>query len=135
MARCVLLFIIYLFAFKAIGEIVPNNFVVAIHQVETQGRFGAIHGANGELGPLQVTKRCWKDSHVSGHFSQCSDYNFSIKIMNLYLNRYCADAIKHNDFETMARIWNGGPNGIHVRATISYWKKIRKELDESLINN
>ncbi len=108
----------------------PQEFIRAIHQTESSGRLGAIVGDNGKaFGPLQIHRVCWRDSRVKGIYPQdCADLAYSIKVMTAYLNRYCPDAVKTKDFETMARVWNGGPNGFKKNSTRIYWTKVKTNL-------
>ena len=104
------------------------RFFKAIHSVESGGRFGAIIGDNGQaLGPLQIHKRCWIDSKVKGKYMQCADFNYSVKVMEGYLKRYCPKAVQENNFEIMARTWNGGPS---QKGTDGYWKKVKQAIDK-----
>jgi hypothetical protein len=123
------LLLISILAFNTLGAELPAKFVRAIHQVETGGRTGAIVGDNGAaLGPLQIHKGCWLDSGMAGSYTNCADFNYSAKVMTAYLNRYAKAAIKSNDFETLARVWNGGPKGATKNATLPYWQRVRKQL-------
>lgn len=107
----------------------PAKFVKAIHQVETGGRTGNIIGDNGKAkGPLQIHKCCWQDSKIAGKYEDCADFNYSVKVMEAYLRRYCPGAVKENNFEIMARTWNGGPAGIKNSSTKSYFQKVSKYL-------
>ena len=104
----------------------PNNFVNAIHQVETSGHYGPIWGDNHKaFGPLQIHKQCWKDSKVAGSWMDCQDYDYSVHVMNAYLSRFGAKYIETNDYQSLARIWNSGPTG---KANPDYWKKVKKVL-------
>lgn len=109
----------------ASGEL-PARFVRAVNMTETSGRTGAIVGDNGKaLGPLQIHRAYWYDSGMKGSYSQCADLNYSSKVMESYLRRFCASAVASNDFETMAKVHNGGPNGARLKATESYWRKVK----------
>jgi len=85
------------------------------------------------LGYFSISEAVWKDatdfdkSLKSGTWKQCeTDREYGAKIMMSYLRRYCPQAVKTNDYETMARVWNGGPNGAKVKATEKYWQNIKK---------
>tara|TARA_B110000259_G_scaffold22840_1_gene23488 strand:- start:257 stop:748 length:492 start_codon:yes stop_codon:yes gene_type:complete len=39
---------------------------------------------------------------------------------------------KDSNFETIARNWNGGPNGYKRSSTLHYWKKVENELKLSI---
>jgi hypothetical protein len=122
------LFLLLLIPFVANG--LDNKFVKAIHAVETGTRLGAIKGDNGRaLGPLQIHKACWIDSRVPGNYQQCSNLFYSIKVMEAICLRYEPKALKENDFESLARLWNAGPNWRkRLKATDSYWLKVKKHL-------
>ena len=93
-------------------------------------------GDNGKsIGIFQIQKICWLDATnfnktTGGKYENCFGIEYSKKIVKAYLNRYCSRAIENNDFETMARIWNGGPFGHRKESTKKYWDKIKKELDK-----
>ena len=128
----------YLFAFFAALSInaanLDNKFVHALHMVETGGRVGKIVGDNGRaLGPLQIHKSYWQDAvtfdkTIGGSYSDCTKLDYSIKIVNAYLNRYAEKAILSNDYKKLARIHNGGAKGNNKEATIEYWNKVNKYL-------
>ncbi len=106
-----------------------HKFWAALHQVETQGRHGAIKGDGGRaLGPLQIHHVYWKDAKVKGKYSDCSDLAYSITVAKAYMKRYAPKAYRDNNYEVLARIHNGGPSGHKKLATIKYWNKVRKEM-------
>ena len=109
-----------------------EKFINAINQVEAGGRHtGSIIGDGGKaIGPFQLHRDYWIDATkfdktIGGSYSQCADYNYSKRIVAAYLTRYGAKYIKSNDFESLARIHNGGPNGYRYKGTISYWHKVQ----------
>lgn len=109
----------------------PEKFVQAEISVESGGRNNATGDDGKAIGCLQIHKACWKDSiefspSIGGVYSNCFNRAYSVKIMQAYLNRYCRRAVQQNDFETMARTWNGGANGPNNPKTISYWLKVNK---------
>lgn len=128
----------YLFAFFVALSInaanLDNKFVHALHMVESGGRVGKIVGDNGRaLGPLQIHKSYWQDAvtfddTIGGSYSDCTKLDYSIKIVNAYLNRYAEKAILSKDYKKLARIHNGGAKGNNKEATIEYWNKVNKYL-------
>ena len=108
----------------------PEKFLSAMQKTETIGArnngIGA-KGRHGELGPFQITRACFKDSKVPGSFENCKGYEFSVKVANAYLKRYAKDAIQNNDFERLARTWNGGPN-YSKWSTEIYWTRFKSYL-------
>ena len=118
-----------------VGAAPPESLFLALHAVETGGRFGGIKGDNGAaLGPLQIHRAYWRDSGVKGSYSQCSDLAYSRAVVSAYMRRYAPKAwAGGTDLETLAKIHNGGPNA--MRATGQkllnlnrYWAKIKKHL-------
>jgi hypothetical protein len=108
-----------------------DKFFRAINYVEAGGRSGKISGYNDAgkaLGPMQLHRDYWKDSGVQGSYSQCTNYAYSCRVMEGYFLRYCAYAYTHRDWETCARVHNGGPNGAKHSDTLAYWCKVRKHL-------
>lgn len=104
----------------------PKDFIATIHKVETSGRLGPIKGDNGQaLGPFQIHRDYWKDSGVKGSYSQCADYDYSVRVVTAYLNRYAAKHIKSGNVEALARIHNGGPNGYNKGETLKYWERYK----------
>lgn len=129
----------YIFAFFLVLSInaanVDSKFIHALHMVESSGRVGKIVGDNGRaLGPLQIHKSYWQDAvtfdkSIGGCYDDCTKLDYSIKIVNAYLNRYAEKALKTNDFETLARLHNMGPSyKKNHAATDSYWAKVNKFL-------
>lgn len=112
-------------------------FIHAIHQVEASGRLGPIKGDGGKaLGPLQIHYSYWLDAKefdptINGEYSNCSDLDYSIKVMRAYLNRYVPDAVKNKNYEILARTHNGGWNGRNNKNTVKYWLKVKKIMNEN----
>jgi hypothetical protein len=103
----------------------PRKFINALHQAETGGRLGAIKGDGGSaLGPFQIHESYWHDSKVTGHYEQVTNYTYSVKVVTAYLNRYGSQHINKRNWFALARIHNGGPDGMKKPATIPYAKKV-----------
>jgi hypothetical protein len=107
----------------------PTNLLTAIHQVESSGRTGPILGDNGKaLGPMQIHYAYWKSARVRGKYSDCADYAYSCKVVTAYWQRYAPRALRTGDYETLARVHNGGPRGYARESTKKYWARVRKVL-------
>ena len=111
-----------------------KDLVDAIHMVETGGRLGPTRGDNGKaLGPLQIHWVCWKDANMpDGTYADCADLSYAKRVFARYMARYATErrlgrAVTDQD---RARIWNGGPHGWKKKATLKYWDKVRKELND-----
>ena len=136
MRKNILIVVILLILSRCLGaEALPPKFVKAIHQKETGGRTGRIMGDNGRaLGPLQIHRVCFDDaqeidSRLKGvKYAECEKLSVSIIVLEAYLWRYCRAAVKANDFETMARTWNGGPNGVKKNQTKIYWQGVERAM-------
>ena len=85
-------------------------------------------GLNGELGPLQITRAYWKDSNVAGEWEDCCSWDYSVQVLTAYFLRYGKEALQKNDYETLARIHNGGPRGAMKLTTKKYWEKVQRYL-------
>jgi len=101
----------------------------AIGQVESGNNDKVKDGDNGKsIGRYQIQYAYWKDSGVSGHYQECRKKDYAEKVMIGYWKRYCSDALRKGDAEVLARIHNGGPRGHKIKATLPYWKKVKKHL-------
>lgn len=111
-----------------------SNFLHALNMVEASGKHGNIVGDNGAaLGGYQIHKAYWLDAvtfdkSIGGKYSDVTNKAYAEKVVTAYLNRYASKAIKNKDFQTLARIHNGGLNGAHKESTKKYWQKVQKAL-------
>ena len=109
-----------------------DEFAAAIHQVETGGRLGNIVGDNGHsLGPLQISRDYHADSGIRGDYVNVKNYVYACQVMRAYLARYAGDALKKNDWQTCARVHNGGPKGALKPQTIAYSRRVTNLLTVS----
>ena len=110
---------------------VDEKFFNALHQVEASGRTGKVIGDSGKaLGPLQIHRAYFLDAaaydkSLGKDYSKVQDLAFAKRVVKAYLRRYAADAVKRNDYQTLARIHNGGPQGHKNAATMKYWQKVK----------
>jgi len=110
-----------------------DQFLKAIRLVETGGIKDNGIGAKGDngksFGPYQIQKAYWTDSRLTGTWEQClTDKAYSEKVMIAYWKRYCPKAFEAGDWETLARIHNGGPKGHKKNATVKYWEKVKAKM-------
>lgn len=112
-----------------------EEFLEALKKVETgsspDGRL--ILGDRGlARGPLQIHRGYHTDAVGSLFDYDKVDYlRFAIRCFYGYMARYVPTALMNNDFETLARVHNGGPRGhypMRRRYTDSYWQKVLREL-------
>ena len=102
----------------------------AIRQVESGGDdpLSKIVGDGGlSRGPYQISRAYWRDACEHGGM----DWSYETyvwnrarceHVMRCYWSRYGATTD-----EQRARMHNGGPTGPRKRATLTYWKKVRKQ--------
>jgi hypothetical protein len=109
-----------------------EDFVSAIHIVETTGRVGVIYGdGRRSLGPLQISQAAWRDAlrfdkSIGGKYSDCKNLEYSTKIMRAYLQSHDPVAFRNGDWQTCARLWNSGPAWYtKVHLTNKYWAAVR----------
>jgi hypothetical protein len=99
----------------------------AIRQVETGGHAdpaNAIGDDGASLGPYQISRAYWTDADVEGRYEHVKVARYAERVMIAYWSRYCYDALIDDDFETLARVHNGGPAGARKDATIDYWRRV-----------
>lgn len=108
----------------------------ALAVVESNNNVNAI-GDNGKaIGVLQIWKVVVNDVNTvyNTNYTHKNMYNKekSYKVASLYLKHYGKQYTKQTkkpaDLKTLARIWNGGPQGYKKPATLKYWNKVKKEI-------
>lgn len=108
-----------------------KDFIPALIQVESEGNPRAL-GKNNDRGILQITPILVKEvNRISGlayTHDDAWDPEKSIEMFYIIARKYCPE----QDFEKMARIWNGGPRGHTKECTIAYWNKVKNELDRNI---
>lgn len=70
--------------------------------------------------PHIYPKRCKYDKHAS----QCMMFDY----WRFYAYDYARKTKKPITYEVLARIHNGGPDGMFNATTLPYWNKVKKEL-------
>jgi hypothetical protein len=103
----------------------------AMRQVETGGHANP-RNARGDggrsLGPYQISWAYWKDSGVPGRYHMVRSRSYAERVMIRYWKRYCSNALAKRDWQTLARIHNGGPKGACNRRTLAYWRRVQRQL-------
>lgn len=108
-----------------------NKFFDALHQVESGGKSSPPDGDSGRaIGPLQIWKTYWTDAKMPGKYEDVRDLAYARKTVESYMKRYAPDAWKAGDWQTLARIHNGGPKGASKPATTGYWDRVNKQLSK-----
>lgn len=103
----------------------------AIRQVETGDHPDPVNalGDNGRsLGPYQITRAYWRDSGVPGTYRSVRSKAYAERVMIAYWMRYCPRALATGDWQTLARVHNGGPSGRFQVKTFAYWQRVRAQL-------
>lgn len=108
-------------------------FLDALAEVESNHKDNAVGDDGKAIGRYQVWKVYWSDAieyapQIRGEYSDCKNKKYAERIVVAYLLRYAKDAVKVRDYQTLARIHNGGPKGATKRATLKYWQKVEKAL-------
>ena len=105
-----------------------HSLISALMIVESSGNDQAI-GDNGRaIGPLQIHRSVVLDvNRITG-----SNYRHSEMTNRLAARAVCQAYLEHygrgKSLEEQARIWNGGPSGHKKAATVSYWRRVQRNL-------
>jgi len=105
------------------------SFFNALQEVETGGHAdpaNAIGDGGRSIGWLQIQAPYQQDSDVKGDVRK---WDVAIQVCLGYWTRYCRTAVIERNWQTMARIHNGGPRGARKRATLPYWGKVYQEIE------
>lgn len=107
----------------------------AIRQVESGGERNpwAANGAAGEIGPYQITLAFYEDASafypdLEMRFEECRDMRTAELVMFTYFMRWEPNAMYSEDYETLARLFHGGPNWKERPHTKDYWQKVKENL-------
>lgn len=105
-----------------------HSLISALMIVESSGNDQAI-GDNGRaIGALQIHKSVVLDvNRITG-----SNYRHSEMTNRVAARAVCQAYLEHygrgKSLEEQARIWNGGPTGHKKAATVSYWRRVQRNL-------
>lgn len=104
----------------------------AIEEVESGGNMNAIGDGGRSIGSFQIGEMYWQDAvefdkSLGGVYTDVAkDREYAMKVMLAYWSRYANEWTP----EELARIHNGGPKGLYKEATISYWNKVKKAMND-----
>jgi hypothetical protein len=86
--------------------------------------------SEGHIGRYQISYAYWKDSNTPGQWSDVSDAKYAELVMLNYFRRFAALALRREDYQILARIHNGGPDGAEEPETKKYWSLVKEYLDD-----
>ena len=95
----------------------------------------AVGDSGRAIGPFQIHLSYYQDAscqnrQLASCYSRCRDARFARGVVEAYMLRYCPDAWRCGDAETIARTHNGGPKGPQRASTLTYWRKVKAQLDK-----
>ena len=111
-----------------------KGLIKAIITVESSDNDSAYCAPEDAVGCLQIRK-CMVDdvnrilnrkgSTIQYSYDDRWDRSMSVNMFNVYCKHYGLTTA-----EEISRCWNGGPRGINKSSTLSYWSKVKTELNE-----
>ena len=105
----------------------------AIITIESSNNDSAYHAGEDAVGCLQIrpcmvfdVNRILKKQNKTIQYSLTDRWSRdkSIEMFYVYCNYYNLTTL-----EAMARSWNGGPRGANKTTTVSYWEKVKNQLE------
>ena len=111
-----------------------EHIFAAIRMVETRGEpnpAAAVGDHGRSFGPYQISRKYWLDAGALCDWEEVRKESMAEKVMLAYWKRYCPAALDKGDAMVLARIHNGGPNGLRKKmtATANYWRRVLTELN------
>ena len=92
----------------------------------------ALGDSGDSYGPLQIGEPYYEDANMKyGRYHNVANIDYAKQVAMKYWARYAPAELKAKDFETLARIHNGGPRGHLKPETKPYWKKVKTELERN----
>ena len=116
-----------------------REFLAALRWVETRNQMPAPVGDEGaSIGPFQISREYHQDAwnptgdrvearRLEREYWRCDEVEYSERTVIRYMRRWCPWALRHCDFETLARVHNAGPRYKEAsNETARYWWKVRR---------
>ena len=105
-----------------------SNLISALIIVESSGNDQSIGDQGRAIGCLQIHKAVVLDvNKFTGSHYRHQDMTNRVAaraVCQAYLEHYG----RGKTTEQQARIWNGGPTGDKKEATVTYWRRVQKNL-------
>lgn len=76
-------------------------------------------------GCFQISGQYWSDTNMGGTVENLTDPEYSIAVIEAYMERYAPGAIAKNDWERVSRIHNKGPNGATNPESDLHWSRVQ----------
>ena len=119
-------------AFNNIFTKQQDKLINALIQVESKGKDNAVGDHGDAVGPLQIHQEVVSDYNrwmkTNLKHENMFDRKTAIEVCKKYLSVYGREYIKKTgelpSVETLAKIWNGGPNGWKNPKTEAYSAKV-----------
>lgn len=105
-----------------------REFFHALAAVESNHNDTAVGDGGRSIGRYQIGRLYWKDSGVPGIYVDVLRPEYAEQVMLAYWRRYCRNALDSLDFETLARVHNGGPRGSSKQSTLPYWRRVQEQM-------
>ena len=137
-------FTIYIYLLKGNIATMISNIIMRIAfllptlvQVESNGDWDAIGGDYNSFGGLQITQVMVDDLNrinpestytINDAYSPEKAPEMCKEYLLYYGIKYYNNTGKIPDYEQLARIWNGGPNGWSRHCTLPYWEKVNMQM-------
>lgn len=108
-----------------------DKFLAALSKVESNDNDQAVGDGGRALGRYQIHRAYWQDSGVPGSYEQVTNPEYARSVVLAYFKRYAPEALKNQDWETLARIHNGGPGIMRRKGsrawknTTAYWDRVK----------
>jgi len=114
--------------------------LAALRFVESSNRVPCPDGDAGRsIGPFQIGLKYYADAwavelegknavEVNAAYQRARDLHHAEDTLLMYLLRYVPYAVHYQDWETLSRCHNGGPNFKNLRKTDRYWWKTRRTM-------
>lgn len=115
---------------------ITSLLLAALVAVESGGNANAIGDSGQAVGVLQIHAAVVNDVNrfAGTNYTQADakDPEVAQWMCRTYLEHYVtADRLGHTPTsEDFARCWNGGPNGWRKPATLGYWARVRRHMNQ-----
>jgi hypothetical protein len=112
----------------------------ALAKVESNCDDQAVGDGGKAIGRFQIWRVYWADAVErcralrDARYEDVTERVYAERIIVAYMLRYCPEAVASKDWEHLSRTHNGGPRGASKDATLGYWRKVNRALQEQQPN-